>query len=143
MNSYIPSVWSSIGQEMFDRQIDRMFDEALREFGANTETWVPACNVREDENGFDVQVALPGWEPNQVTVEVKDKMLTVRGARSQEGTGTYHVHEIPGGSFCRGFALPASIDHEKARAVHANGLLHISFPKREEAKARRILIEAA
>lgn len=90
-----------------------------------------------------MQVALPGWEPNQVTLEVKDKMLTVKGERSGEDTGQYLMREIPDGSFCRVFSLPASLDPEKARATHANGLLSISIPKREEAKARRILIEAA
>jgi HSP20 family protein len=134
MNTYIDAL---------NQQIDRLFDEALGECGTSGDHWVPACNVRGDENGLDVQVALPGWEPNQVTLEVKDKMLTVRGERSSEDTGRYVVQEIPDGSFCRRFTLPASIDHEKARAVHANGILHISFPKREEAKARRILIEAA
>jgi len=126
-----------------NRQIDRLFDEALGECGTSGDHWVPACNVREDENGFYVQVALPGWEPNQVTLEVQDKRLTIRGERSVEDAGHYHVREIPDGSFRRIFTLPVSLDHEKARAVHANGLLQISFPKREETKARRILIEAA
>lgn len=129
--------------DALNRQIDRLFDEALGESGTSSDHWVPACNVREDENGFYVQVALPGWEPNQVNLEMKDKILTVWGERAGEESAQYHVREIPDGSFSRVFALPASIDHEKARAVHANGLLQISFPKREEAKARRILIEAA
>lgn len=129
--------------DALNRQIDRLFDEALGECGTSGDHWVPACNVREDENGFYVQVALPGWEPHQVTLEVKDKMLTVRGERSCEDAGHYHVREIPDGPFCRILTLPVSADHEKPRAVHANGLLQISFPKREEAKARRILIEAA
>jgi HSP20 family protein len=129
--------------DALNRQIDRLFDEALGDCGTSGDHWVPPCNVREDDNAFHVEVAIPGWEPNQVTLQVKDKMLTVSGERSGERTGHYHIREIPDGSFSRVFALPASIDHEKARAVHVNGLLHISFPKREEAKARRILIEAA
>jgi HSP20 family protein len=134
MNTYMDAL---------NHQIDRLFNEALGECGTSGDHWVPACNVREDENGFYVQVALPGWEPNQVTLEVKDKMLTVKGERSGEETGQYLMREIPDGSFCRVFSLPASLDPEKARATHANGLLSISIPKREEAKARRILIEAA
>jgi HSP20 family protein len=129
--------------DAINQQIDRLFDEALGETGTGGDHWVPACNVREDDTGFYVHVALPGWAPNQVTLEVKDNMLTVRGERSGEDAGHYHVREIPDGSFCRMLTLPPSIDHEKARAVHANGLLQISFPKREEARARRILIEAA
>ena len=129
--------------DALNHQIDRLFDEALGECGTSGDHWVPACNVREDENGFYVQVALPGWEPHQVTLEMKDQRLTIRGERSIEDARHYHVREIPEGSFCRIFTLPRSLDHEKARAVHANGLLQISFPKREETKARRILIEAA
>jgi HSP20 family protein len=129
--------------DALNQQVDRLLNEALGEAGTSGDHWVPACNVREDDNGFYVQVALPGWAPSEVTLEVKDNILTVTGERSPEDTGHYLVREIPEGSFCRMFTLPASIDHDKARAVHANGLLHISFPKREEAKARRILIEAA
>jgi HSP20 family protein len=129
--------------DALNHQIDRLFNEALGECGTSGDHWVPACNVCEDENGFYVQVALPGWEPNQVTLEVKDKMLTVRGERSGEDMGQYLMREIPDGPFSRVFSLPASLDPEKARASHANGLLNISIPKREEAKARRILIEAA
>lgn len=74
---------------------------------------------------------------------MKEKMLTVKGQRARENTRQYRLHEIADSNFMRVFTLPASVDHEKAKAVHTNGLLTISFPKREEAKARRILIEAA
>lgn len=135
-STYMPS-------EVFDRQIDRMLDEALRELGTGSQDWVPPCNVWEDENGFYVQVALPGWEPNQITLDVNNKTLTVKGERAGEDARHYHLHEIGGSHFARYFTLPTFIEHEKAKAIHANGLLTISFPKREEAKARRILIEAA
>lgn len=143
MDTFTPSVWSSLGPDVFGRQIDRMFDEALGELGTGGQDWVPASNVWEDENGFYVQVALPGWEPKQISLEVKDTILSVKGERSQEEARQYHLHEIEGSTFARFFTLPTSINHEKARAIHTNGLLTISFPKREEAKTRRILIEAA
>ena len=144
MSTYLLKPWSPLGSDAVNRQIDRLLDEVLSGSGAGDDHWIPDCNVREDENGFYVQVALPGWEANQVTLEVKDKLLTVRGERSADDDDRqYHLQEIPDGSFCRVFTLPDSIDCDKARAYHANGLLHISFPKREEAKARRILIEAA
>lgn len=143
MSSYVPMVMSSMREEAFNRQIDRMLDEALRTFGTPGQGWVPACNVWDDENGFYVQIALPGWEANQIALEVNHRMLTVKGERKEESgvADRYHLQEIGGASFERIFHLPDFVDREKASATHKNGLLTITFPKREEARSRRILID--
>jgi HSP20 family protein len=133
---------SAFRQETFDRQMDRVLDEALRAFGTS-DRWTPPCNVWEDENGFYVQVALPGWEANQIALEVNNQMLAVKGERQGESldNGRYHLQEIGGTRFARMFRLPAFVDQEKASATHKHGLLTISIPKREEAKRRRIQID--
>jgi HSP20 family protein len=143
MSTYMPAAFSTVRPDTFDRQIDRMFDEALRAFGTSEVGWVPACNAWEDSNGFYVQMALPGWEPKDVTLEVNHQMLAVRGESTQEtGSSRKHlIREITDGRFVRMFKLPTTVDHEKASANYKNGLLTISFPKREEAKPRRIVIE--
>ena len=64
MSTYTPSVGSSIKPDVFDREIDRMFDEALREVRGSGQDGAPPSNVWEDDHGFYVQVAVPGWEPN-------------------------------------------------------------------------------
>jgi len=134
MTSYMPIITN--------RQIDQILDEALRNFGPSVD-WMPACNVWEDEEGFHVQAALAGWEPHQVSLEVNNHILTMKGERSMPpAEGRYHLQEIGGTSFSRALKLPASVDHGQGRATHKNGLLTISFPKREDAKPRRILIEA-
>jgi HSP20 family protein len=70
-------------------------------------------------------------------------VLAVKGERKEESgeSSRYHLKEIEGSRFVRLFKLPAFVDHEKASAVHKNGLLTISFMKREEAKSRRISID--
>jgi len=86
---------------------------------------------------------LAGWEPHQVTLEVNNHILTMKGERSMpRADGRYHLQEIGGTSFSRALKLPSSVDHGQGRATHKNGLLTVSFPKREDAKPRRILIEA-
>jgi HSP20 family protein len=135
----------SIGDQAVERQIDRMLDEALRAFGTSTTPWMPACNVWDDENGFYVQVALPGWEASHVGLEVNNQILTVKGERKAEERGEgsrYYLEEFGGDRFVRMFKLPSFVDHDKASATQKNGLLTISFPKREEAKCRRIMIAA-
>jgi HSP20 family protein len=51
------------------------------------------------------------------------------------------MQEIPEGRFIRTFRLPTYVDQHRASAVHKNGLLTVTLPKREEAKLRRITIE--
>lgn len=143
MSSFVPTVLSSVSPDVFDREINRMFDDAFRMFGASGQAWAPACNAREDENGYTVEVALPGWEPADISLEVENQVLTVKGERKEAQTpnGTYHLREIAGGRFVRLFRLPAIVDQDHASALHKHGLLTITFPKREEAKPRRIMIE--
>lgn len=144
MSSYVPAVMSSMGQDTFDRQIDRILEDALRAFGGSEpQWWMPACNVWDDDNGFYVQMAVPGWEPNDIGLELNQHVLTVKGTRKQdaESTERYHLQEIPNGSFERRFRLPSFVDSDKASAAYKNGLLTITLPKREEARSRRIHIE--
>ena len=140
MSSYVPAGMSSMRQDAFDGEIDRVLDEALRTFGQN---WMPSCNVWDDENGFYVELALPGWEANQVTLELNNRILTIKGERKEESESTsrYHLHEIERGNFVRRFKLPSFVDQDKASATQKNGVLTVAFPKREEAKSRRILID--
>ena len=143
MSSSGPGTTSAFRQEAFDRQMDRVLDEALRAFGTSDRNWTPACNVWEDENGFYVQVALPGWEANHIALEVNNQILAVKGERQDESldNGRYHLQEIGGTRFARLFRLPSFVDQDKASATHKQGLLTISIPKREEAKRRRIQID--
>lgn len=145
MSTYLPSVISTIRTDGFDRQIDRLFDEALRAFGTSEDLWAPTCNVWEDDDGFYVQMALPGWEPKDIALEVNNQVLTVKGERPVDSTASqkYHLREIAGGLFSRFFRLPSFVDHDKASATHKHGLLTITFPKREEAKRRQIMIEGS
>jgi HSP20 family protein len=115
-----------------------MFVEVLGQSQTTLSEWIPNSNVREDEDGFHVQLALPGWEANELTLEVNHGMLTVAGQRISEGSD---VPDIVGKKFSRAFRLPESVYWDRAKAVYARGLLTISFRKRTQAKPRRILIE--
>ena len=143
MTSYRAALVSPIGQDSFDRKIDRLLEEAVSAFGVNGTAWAPASNAWEDDSGFYVQLALPGWDPQDVSLEVTNQILSVKGERKEApaSTQTVHLEEIADGRFLRLFRLPTYIDSEKASAVQKNGLLTVTFPKREEAKSRRIAIE--
>ncbi|MCS6897813.1 MAG: Hsp20/alpha crystallin family protein [Nitrospira sp.] len=145
MNSYVPSVISSVRTDEFDRQIDQLFSEALRAFSLSDSLWAPSCNVWEDDNGFYIQMALPGWEPKDIVLEMNNQVLTIKGERNvqQSEASRYHLREIAEGRFARFFRVPDSVDQDKASATHKHGLLTVTFPKKEEAKPRQILIQSS
>jgi HSP20 family protein len=129
----------------FERQMDLVLAEAVRNVPLPTQSWMPPCNVFQNEEGFYIQLALPGWQPHHISLETDNQTLTVTGNRCTKESGHYYLKEFGGTTFLRIFTLPAFVDQQKARAIHKDGLLTICFLKHAERKSRqgRILIEVA
>lgn len=127
----------------FDLQVDKFLNDTLR--AVSTRAWAPACNVYEDEQGFCVQLAVPGMDAKGIEIVTEDGVLTARGERKPDASEgrTYLVREMGWSSFSRSFTIPSNVDPEKASASYKDGVLSIQLPKREEAKPRRITIESA
>lgn len=129
----------------FDVQIDRFFNDALRTVAGASRAWTPASNVYEDEQGFHVEVAVPGMQANDIEIVAEDGVLTLKGERkngAEASERTYLMRELGWGNFSRSFALPSNVDQSQASASYKDGILYVTLPKREEAKPRRITIEA-
>ena len=126
-----------------DSQIDRVLSDAIQSVNQWSKRWNPACNVYENDGGFTVQMALPGWDAKELDVQVENQTLCVQGRRSSDESGqtTWYERGIETGPFSSSFRLPDYADQEKVRASYNQGLLTITFPKREEAKARHIQID--
>lgn len=126
-----------------ESQVDHLLDDAIQAVSEWSRSWDPICNVFENLDGFTVQMALPGIEPSQIDVQIEHNVLRVKGERRSETSeqAKWHTRSIPEGVFSCSFKLPASVDHEKSTASHRHGALAITFPKCEEAKPRRIMIE--
>ncbi len=123
-----------------EAEFDRMVGQA---FSKNA--WVPALDIRETEDRFEVTVDLPGMRSEDVEVTFEDGTLTIRGQREfsrGEDEGQYHRIERSFGSFARSVRLPRVADPERIEASFDNGVLTVLVPKREEAKARTIEVTA-
>ena len=121
-------------------ELDRLVGQA---FSKNA--WVPALDIRETEDRFEVTVDLPGMRSEDVEVTFEDGTLTIRGQREftrEEGEGQYHRIERSYGSFARSVRLPRVADPERIEASFDNGVLTVLVPKRDEAKARTIEVTA-
>lgn len=139
MTNLVPTIFP----EPFEKQIDRLFEEALSSVSGWTSTWAPDCNVYEDDSMFCVQIAIPGMEPKDIDVQVKDNQLLVKGERKYEAPddAIWYVHEFRKGPFSCSFALPTYVDRDKATSSLKHGVLTITFPKLEQARPRHIMIE--
>lgn len=106
--------------------------------------WVPPVDVRETKDSLEISAELPGIDPKDVEVAVEGGVLTLRGTRAFEKAAegeTYHRVERAYGAFERAFTLPGNVDAERIQATYRHGVLHLSVPKREEAKPKAISIK--
>jgi HSP20 family protein len=123
-------------EDEFDRLMGRAFSR---------DTWVPALDVRETEDRFELSLDLPGLDANDVSVHYEDGMLTVSGKRefSSEDKGeTWHRIERSFGTFARTVRMPRAADGDKIEATFEKGVLTVSVPKAEAAKPRAIEVKA-
>ena len=133
--------------DMRDR-IGRLFYEYFGQFPAIREetlgrTWAPAVDIYEDKNNIIVKAELPGMKKEDLSIDVKNNVLTLSGERKhEEKTRKENFHRIERsyGKFSRSFTLPDSVKVDKVKANYKDGVLEITLPKAEEAKAKAILI---
>ena len=105
---------------------------------------MPAMSVVERADGYQVTAELPGCASEDVTVEVHDGVLSIRGEKKSETeTERDHLHfsERSYGQFSRAVKLPPNADPEKIEARFANGVLSVDLKKVEESKPRVVQIE--
>ena len=103
-------------------------------------------DVHAEGDNYVIEMALPGVKPDAVEISVLGNQLTVRGERpgaaQEQERGRQQLHrELPRGQFERTVTLPTEIDADKAEARFEHGMLHLTVPKVEAAKQRRITIQ--
>lgn len=108
---------------------------------SNTNTSLPAVNIRETGDTFEVEMAAPGMTKSDFKIELDNNMLTIsseRKSKNEEKDGDrYTRREFSYQSFQRSFQLPKDVvDADKIQARYDNGLLHLTIPKKEEVKKR-------
>jgi HSP20 family protein len=104
----------------------------------------PAVDLTEDERSYKVSVELPGVRREDVSVELHEDVLTIRGEKRserEEKKDRAHWVERSYGSFSRSFTLPPTAAADELLASFKDGVLAIEIPKKEAAKARQIAIK--
>ncbi len=133
---------------MYNR-MDRIFDDffggrpAFLRSESGDWDWSPPVDITESDDSLEIRAEVPGLTKNDVSVEVNENVLTVRGERKQEnGDKNEAVHRIERayGRFQRTFTLSKSVRSKDAKASFKDGVLTLSIPKIEQPKPTAIPI---
>ena len=132
-------------RDMMDRVMENAYVSPSQWLANGWNHDAPAIDVIENNDGYVIKAALPGWKPEDVEVTFEDGVLTLKGEAKQEtedGDETAKVHrrEIRHASFARRLSLPAEIDTDKAKAEFEHGVLVLNMPKAEVVKPKQIKI---
>jgi HSP20 family protein len=131
-------------------EMHRLVNEFFRGGNGGEGGWwagacTPAVDMHESDEALTLKAELPGFSKDDVQVEIKDNVLTLKGERKREHEvkeEQYHRVERVFGAFRRSFVLPALVDADKAEETFKDGVLELKLPKAEEAKPKRIGITA-
>lgn len=149
MKSLIP--WEGTGnwlddfREEMDATMQRFFRPLAEARPLVAQTWAPRVDVEETDKAILVKADLPGVNPNEVEITVRDGMLIVRGERKEEKEDkgkTYQRVERFAGKYYRAIDLPAGVDADKIVAESANGVITITIPKAPEVQPKKIAVKA-
>ena len=133
--NYSPT-WSSFFNDFLNRDL---YDWNNQNYSL-TNTTIPAVNIKETENEFEVDMAAPGMEKNDFKIELNNSILTISSEKQSENETREGKNvtrrEYSYQPFSRSFTLPAIVETEKITAKYENGLLRVNIPKKEEAKPK-------
>ena len=124
---------------------DDFFTKDLFDWGlsnnSNTGTTIPAVNVKETADSFEVEVAAPGMKKEDFKIELDNNMLSISSERRSENEVNegekYNRKEFSYQSFQRSFQLSKeAVDADNIQAKYENGVLRLLIPKREEVKQK-------
>jgi HSP20 family protein len=124
--------------------VERRMRRMLEDFGVAPAP-LPAADLYETESEVIVELDVPGFDEKELTLQVTDHTLTIKGEHTvekKEKEKTFYLHERMENRFQRMFTLPPEADVEHIGATFTSGVLEVHVPKLERAEPRTIPIEA-
>jgi HSP20 family protein len=129
-------------------RINRLFEESFVQ-GKEGETvaachWRPVVDIYDTEQGLVIKAELPGVKKQDVSLEIKDNILTLKGQRSRQedvAEENYYRRERICGTFQRSFALQEHIRPEKIKARFKDGILEVLVPKPDTETPKQVTVK--
>ena len=102
----------------------------------NETTAIPAVNIKENEENFELELFVPGRNKDELIIEIDNSVLTVSSEtkkEEEESKENFTRREFTLSSFKRAFTLPETVATDKIEAAYIDGVLKFNLPKKEEA----------
>lgn len=127
-------------------RINRLFDDMLpaadEEMGLFN--WQPLVDTFEKDNAIEVRAELPGIKKDDISIDVRNNVLTLSGERSYDedvNEGDFYRRERMYGKFQRAITLPDNVDTDNIDAQYDEGVLKVTVPKTEESQTKKIEVK--
>lgn len=131
--------------------LNRVLDEALASSwngsSNGSRVWVPALDVIERQDAYLIAVEVPGVDPAEIDISFEQNILTVRGNKAlgfeldkNSELRVYAAERVTGG-FERSIRLPEFVDGDSISAQSRHGVLFLTVPKAQAARAKKIEIK--
>jgi len=127
-------------------RFDRVFSDLMNSGSTADERANMPIDVHEIDDSVVVKASMPGIKPEDIAVEVRNGVLTIRGTSTEqrdESRGTWQVVERHVGHVARSITLPATVDDSSGSAQYADGVLTITFKKTLEKPGKMIEVQRA
>ena len=127
-----------------NRFLDNFFNLEREPGRMAKKEWSPRVNVRELKDSFEVTADLPGMSKDEISVELENELLTIKGdtkKEKEEDKGNYHICERSHGKFERTFTLPDYVKADAIEAEYKNGVLKVNIPKTEAPRPKEVPIK--
>jgi HSP20 family protein len=129
-------------------RINRIFDESFSRTGdidddINMCAWKPTVDIYQTDEAIILKAELPGIKKEDVSIEIKDNVLTLKGERIEDKEvkeESYFRKERCFGTFSRAFNLQHRVQPDKIKARFKDGILEVEIPKPEEEKPKQITV---
>ncbi len=127
-------------------QMNRMLEDVFAPSGrpGSGSAWSPHVDVAETKDGYVVVMEAPGMDKDSIKVSLHENTLAIEGEkRREEGKEgvKYHRSERSWGTFHRAFRLPGDLQRDAVSAAYTNGVLRVTVPKAEKARAKEISVK--
>lgn len=132
----LPRIYRSFPR-MWDDIFTKDFMPELFENGSFKN--IPAVNIVEGNDEFTIEVAAPGLDKKDFKIALENNQLTISSEKEdkvENQNDKFVRREFRYHSFCRSFTLPETVESDKIRAKHNDGILYVNIPKKEVAKIK-------